>query len=221
MAYEVHFSNAETGKSKTAIGNADGVEIPDEYLESGFPVHVWIYLHDTATDGETEYHAVINVIKRAEPTDYELKPVQQDAVTQSIAALEAAVEQTGLDVVSTGEAKEAAETAQGIAEDSSLKAEGYAIGTQGGKEVGSESQYYHNNTKYYWEQTRDKAHDAVESAEHAGESEQNAREDALKAEGYAVGKQGGTDVGSGSPYYHGNAKYYKEQSEQIAGEVRG
>ena len=36
--------------------------------------------------------------------------------------------------------------------------------------------------------------------------------DALKAEGFAVGQQDGVDVGSGSPYYHNNAKYFKEQA---------
>ena len=40
--------------------------------------------------------------------------------------------------------------------------------------------------------------------------------DALKAEGYATGKQNGTDVGSGSPYYHNNAAYYAEQAAQSA-----
>lgn len=34
----------------------------------------------------------------------------------------------------------------------------------------------------------------------------------LAAEGYALGKQNGVDVGSSSPYYHQNSKYYKEQA---------
>lgn len=40
-----------------------------------------------------------------------------------------------------------------------------------------------------------------------------AEADALKAEGYAVGTQDGTPATSGQPYYHDNAKYYKEQAE--------
>ena len=36
--------------------------------------------------------------------------------------------------------------------------------------------------------------------------------EALKAEGYAVGKQNGVDVTSGSPYYQNNAKYYSGQA---------
>lgn len=41
-------------------------------------------------------------------------------------------------------------------------------------------------------------------------------ENALKAEGYANGTQNGTAVGSSSPYYHNNAKYWKEQAEGVA-----
>ncbi|MBP5598113.1 MAG: hypothetical protein J6Y02_22280 [Pseudobutyrivibrio sp.] len=44
----------------------------------------------------------------------------------------------------------------------------------------------------------------------------NANADALKAEGHAVGQQNGADVDSSSPYYHNNAKYYKEQAQAIA-----
>lgn len=36
--------------------------------------------------------------------------------------------------------------------------------------------------------------------------------DALKSEGYAVGEQDGIPVGSGSPYYQDNAKYYKVEA---------
>ena len=90
-SYEVHFSNSETGSSKTSVGNATGVDIPDEFLTSGENVHVWLFLHDGESDGETEYKGVINVYKRARPTNAAPTPVQQDAITQAIAALNAAV----------------------------------------------------------------------------------------------------------------------------------
>lgn len=44
---------------------------------------------------------------------------------------------------------------------------------------------------------------------------------ALKAEGYAVGKQDGVDVTDGSPYYHNSAKYYSEQASATATTVSG
>jgi len=42
---------------------------------------------------------------------------------------------------------------------------------------------------------------------------------ALKSEGYAVGKQNGTPVESGSPYYHNNASYYAAYANEKAEEV--
>ena len=90
-AYEVHFANAETGDSKTVIGDFTGVDIPDEYLLTGDKIHVWVYLHDGESDGETEYHGIINVSKRARPTDQEPTPVQQSEIDQAIAALNAGI----------------------------------------------------------------------------------------------------------------------------------
>lgn len=90
-AYEVHFSNTDIGNSKTQIGDSTGVTIPDEYLLSGEKIHVWIYLHDGESDGETEYHGIINVTKRAKPTDQAPTPVQQSVIDQAIAALNAGV----------------------------------------------------------------------------------------------------------------------------------
>ena len=44
---------------------------------------------------------------------------------------------------------------------------------------------------------------------------------ALVSEGWAVGRQNGTLVGSDSPYYHNNAQYYKDQAQQIAAQSIG
>ena len=67
------------------------------------------------------------------------------------------------------------------------------------------------------------ASDANQSAINAADSALNAVTMAtqantygLRAEGYAVGKQNGTDVASDSEYYHNNAKYYKEQAADSA-----
>lgn len=91
MSYEVHFSNSENGTSKTQIGDADGVAIPDEYLTSGKNVYACVFLHEGAEDGETEYCVVIPVNKRSRPSDEPPTPEQQSAITQALAALESAV----------------------------------------------------------------------------------------------------------------------------------
>lgn len=65
--------------------------------------------------------------------------------------------------------------------------------------------------------------EAIEVLGHADELVQRIEGDvttsgnnALKAEGFAVGQQNGSDVASGSPYYHNSAKYYKEQAADSA-----
>ncbi len=104
-----------------------------------------------------------------------------------------------------------------------LKAEGFAVGQQNGSDVASGSPYYHNSAKYYKEQAADsastasnKASDASGYASAASGSSSSASTNALKAEGFAVGQQNGSDVASGSPYYHNSAKYYKEQAADSA-----
>jgi hypothetical protein len=57
---------------------------------------------------------------------------------------------------------------------------------------------------------------AATSANTATTKATTATEQALKAEGFAVGKQNGTDVGSGSPYYQNNAEYYAGEASDSA-----
>lgn len=89
-----------------------------------------------------------------------------------------------------------------------LTAEAYAKGTRNGTAVTSGQTGYHDNSKYYKEQ-------AATQASNASTSATSANANALKAEGYAVGKQNGTTQTSGT-YYHNNAQYYKEQAASSA-----
>ena len=90
--FEVHFANSPNGNSTTSIGQDGRCEIPDAYLTSGNPVYGWIFLHAGEEDGETVFKFVIPVKNRAAITNAEPTPVQQDAITQAIAALNAGVE---------------------------------------------------------------------------------------------------------------------------------
>lgn len=56
---------------------------------------------------------------------------------------------------------------------------------------------------------------AQASVASAAASASNANQ--LLSEGYANGTQGGVPVSTSSPYYHNNAKYWKEQAQAIAG----
>ena len=123
QAWEIHFSNDQFGVSTTQIGTGEEVIIPDIYLTTGKTVYAWLYLHTGTEDGETRYLIEIPVKPRASISNQEPTPVQQDAITQAIAALDAAVAQTGQDVVDTNAAKEAAQEAQGLAENAQAAAE--------------------------------------------------------------------------------------------------
>jgi hypothetical protein len=91
--YEVHFANKEAGgNSVTQLGDSDGVSIPDSLFQSGEYIYAWVYLHTGESDGETVYKTTIPVIKRARPTNETPTPVQHDVITETIAALQAAVE---------------------------------------------------------------------------------------------------------------------------------
>lgn len=106
--YIVHFSNENVGgESVTMIGNADGVDIPNECLTTGKPVYAWVFLNAGADDGETVYSVIIPVKKRPRPCGDEPTPVQQGAIEQAIAALNTGV----------AAAQEAAQDAEQIASD--------------------------------------------------------------------------------------------------------
>lgn len=111
-AYEVHFGNdPRSGQAVTAIGGADGVEIPNEVLETGSPVYAYIYLHTGASDGETEYRATIYVYARPEVDDTEPTPEQESAISQAIAALNNAIDVTDANVnLSRGFAESASQS---------------------------------------------------------------------------------------------------------------
>lgn len=89
--FEVHFANDQYGESTTAIGTDNVVAIPDIYLQSDKGVYAWVFLHDTENDGETKYQVYIEVEGRAEITENTPTPVQQDVITEAIAALNSAV----------------------------------------------------------------------------------------------------------------------------------
>lgn len=104
-SYEVDFSDeAKKGYAVPRLGDANGVEIPNELLKDGF-IYAWIFLHEGATDGRTEYFAKIRVNARPTRSIPAATPEQAGFIEQAVASLENATEQ----------ATEAAETAAAAA----------------------------------------------------------------------------------------------------------
>lgn len=87
--YRVNFSNSPTGDSKTQIGTADGVIIPDVYFVSGKPIYAYIML--TSGDGrEIKYDITIPILKATQPEDDTPTSEQSSIIDQAITALSAA-----------------------------------------------------------------------------------------------------------------------------------
>ena len=159
--YEVDFSNSENnGTSVTMIGNADGVLIPRQFIDSGKDVFAFLY-HVGQDFGRTVYKFRIPNKCRPDRTNEEPTPEEQSTIDQAISALNEAVEQTAQDKAdadaSAQSAKEDADRAERARDDA--------------------------------ETAQGKAEEAQESAERARDdaetSERNASESERKAKGYA------------------------------------
>ena len=114
--FEAHFASVDGSQTVTMLGHDGVVEVPDELFQVAKAIICYIYLHDETTDGRTVYTIKIPVKERPKPSDVEPTPVQQDIITQAIAALNDAVEQTGQDVESADASAQAAQDAQTAAE---------------------------------------------------------------------------------------------------------
>ena len=114
--FEAHFASVDGTQTVTMLGHDGVVEIPDELFQVAKAIVCYIYLHDEATDGRTVYTIKIPVKERPKPSDVEPTPVQQDIITQAIAALNDAVTQTGQDVIDADASAQAAQDAQTAAE---------------------------------------------------------------------------------------------------------
>lgn len=118
--YEVHVSGSASGNVVTVFGNADGIVIPDEFLQKSGSITMYIYLHVGDSDGETEYKITIPVKGRFKPTHEEPTPVQQSEIEQLIASIEnydSKAEQSAED------AKGYRDEAEGFADDAERYAE--------------------------------------------------------------------------------------------------
>lgn len=104
-SYEVHFAKEGDAQTVSVLGDSSGVLIPDMYLTTAKTVYAWLFLHEGEDDGETEYKVTIPVLARPEPSETQPTPVQQDIITQAIAAMQAA--QTEFDAMASADGAEA------------------------------------------------------------------------------------------------------------------
>lgn len=90
QSFEFHISNSNSPKASSNIflGNNNEIIIPDEYLTSGEDIYIWIFLHQTTSDGQTRYTINIPIQKRPKAEGKEPTQVEQNVIDQLISSLE-------------------------------------------------------------------------------------------------------------------------------------
>lgn len=94
----------------------------------------------------------------------------------------------------------------------------YAVGTDNVTREGDSTdnaKYYSEMSEQHKETASGYASSASSSATSASSYSQASAANSLKAEGYALGTANGSPVGSSSPYYRNNAKYYLERMSAV------
>lgn len=189
-AYEVHFSNEPHGEAVTQIGDAEGVTIPDTLLTTGLPVYAWLFLHTGEDDGETEYAVTIPVIRRAAITDDPPTPVEQSAITQAIAKLNDAVEQTAAGA-------EAAAGAAELAEGSAELAEQHAQDAQAAQTAAEAAQAHAEDAQAEAQTAQDAAENAARAAQTQADAAAQLATDAEAARDAAMDAQTAAETAQG------------------------
>lgn len=98
-SYDVHFCNTDSAAAKTVHGDANGVDIPDEYLRSGENVHAYVYLRDPEEYGYTVYHIEIPVVDRAALDTEAITPIEHTFVEDALEQIEDDLEKSDQNVL--------------------------------------------------------------------------------------------------------------------------
>lgn len=175
QTYEVDFSNSEhSGTSVTMIGNADGVLIPHQFIDTGKDVFAFLY-HVGADFGRTVYKFRIPNKLRPDRTNEQPTPEQQSVIDQAISALNSAVAQTAEDVASADASAQSASESAEQAHDSAVDAQNYAESASG----------YASDAQGYATTASQKATAAGNSADQAAQIKTDIEGYVSTAQGYA------------------------------------
>ena len=85
--YQVDFCNTGDSETITMIGNADGILIPDQLIQSGLPIEAYLVLQTGEESWNTQLRITIPVASRPERTDIEPTPEEQTTIDSLVAAM--------------------------------------------------------------------------------------------------------------------------------------
>ena len=168
-SFDADISNKGDKQAKAIIGTDNELPIDDAFFLSGKDVIVMINVHAADKDGRTKYIIRIPVEKRPERADIEVEPVEQDAISVAIAALNEAVEQTSASA-------ESAENSANRAHESAVNAETSATSASNSEVLAQQ----------YMERAETAAENAEQSETKAKTSEDNAKASETHAEQIAT-----------------------------------
>ena len=171
--YEVDFSNSEnSGTSVTMIGNADGVLIPRQFIETGKDVFAFLY-HVGEDFGRTVYKFRIPNKVRPDRTDEEPTPEQASTIDQTISALNTAVAKTAQDVINADASAQRASEFAEDARDAEARAAARAATAKNhadrAEQAKDDAQTYANNASASATASEQSAQSASQSAQTASE----------------------------------------------------
>ena len=190
--YEADVCNAGDTATLTMVGTAaDGVEIPDKFLQDGRNVLVYVVIPGNGGDVQTRYDITIPVDERAEREDIDPSEAEQQQIDSLINALNSGVARAEAAATAAAESATDAEGSAGESEDQAENAEAWAVGQRAGTDVDVDDQTYHNNSKYY-------AGMAEAAAEEAGRHEASWESWVRRAENAADDAEGSARAAAGS-----------------------
>ena len=173
--YEVHMCNEGDEETKTAIGNANGVQIYNEYLRTGRNVIAYIVLHAEPDSRETEYMAIIPIKYRPVDGDAPPDPEQEDYIGQIITELNNGVDR----------AEAAAEEAERHAEEAERQVEEAQRYVDAAADEADRAERAASRAESVQADVFAARDNAVEAAGRAVLAESNAAGSAILARGYA------------------------------------
>ena len=210
--YEADVCNAGDTATLTMVGTAaDGVEIPDKFLQDGRNVLVYVVIPGNGGDVQTRYDITIPVDERAEREDIDPSEAEQQQIDSLVNALNSGVARAEAAATAAAESATDAEGSAGESEDQAENAEAWAVGQRAGTDVDVDDQTYHNNSKYY-------AGMAEAAAEEAGRHEANWESWVRRAESAADDAEGSARAAAGSKADAKAAAQAATQKAAAAGE---
>ena len=211
-----HYSNQNTPEALVVQSvYMDGVlqcVVPNQLMVEPYPITGYLYVPETEKGGTVVGMFKIPVRPRTKPCDFQYEDnievinleVMRDIVLAAVASATASESAAAASATaSAASATASAESASSASRDAAIATAGATLAAQSVADAAEQVSL------------------ASDQVDLAAAQVSLAEDKAYVSEGHATGTRDGVPVGSGSPYYHNNAKYWSEQAAAIASQTLG